>query len=229
MKRKLFVQLFFTIIGLLLFLPASAQRYAKSQFTLIAYEYEIDNKVKNDLYPLESYFKYNCEKGQNIIEATLISTVYGIVVQKMDDSLGCNFMPINTFTDKVKYNSYGYPDITIQKAIRLGDTKFYMRIILKVENEETDNEGKKTTEDIIRPKVTITLEIYDKNGFEPIQVIEGSASAVQAVKLTPEFIVGMNFADPTIKRKINSETLSDIINRAMLSALEKTKKTKKHK
>ena len=225
MKYLLFVTALFTGIFTN---NAYTQKYAKSQFTLFAFSHDIDDKVKLELSPLEGSIHFKPEKDQNAIEAMIIHTTYALVSKTMEDSLGSFFMPTNTFTNKTKYDDYGYPDMTIQKAIRLGDTKYFLRISLIVENDQYDNAGKKVSGDIFKPKVTLTLSVYNKYGFEPLQSAEAIQSSVKAVKLFPEFLAGMNMIDPSIKSKNNNETLYDILNRATLEAVLQLKYKKKN-
>jgi len=205
-----------------------AQKYIRSQFTLFSYDYDINEKIMIELSPLESYINYKPEKDQKKIEAMIIHTTYAMVIKCMEDSLGTFFLPVNTFTNKVKYDAYNYPNMSIQKAIKLGDTKYYIRINLLIENDQFDNQGNKITTDIFKPKVTLSLQIYNSFGFEPIETVEGISNSVQPVKISPEFLAGMNYIDNSIQKKNNIETLYNIINRAVLGAVIQAK-YKKHK
>jgi hypothetical protein len=223
------IKIFLSLIALIIAIPVFSQRYAKSQFSVFAYSYDIDERIKLELSPLEGSIKYNTENDQQVIEAMLVHSIYTIVTKCMEDSLGTYFLAPNSFQDKIKYDKYGYPDISIQKAIRLGDTKYFLKISVIVENEQFDINGKKKTTDEFQPKVTLTLSIYNKYGFEPLSSVEAVATAVKPVKLFPEFLAGMNFVDPSIVKKDRKmETLYDIVNRAALSGTLQLKYKKNH-
>ncbi len=96
---------------------------------------------------------------------------------------------------KIKYDDYGYPNTNIQKAIKLADTKYFLKIDASIENNNTES---KKNEDIFKPKVKITLSIYNKYGFLPLGTSESSATTENAVRISPEFISGMNFVDASI-------------------------------
>ncbi len=110
----------------------------------------------------------------------------------------------------------GYPNTNIQKAIKLADTKYFLKIDASIENNNTES---KKNEDIFKPKVKITLSIYNKYGFLPAETSESSATTENPVRISPEFISGMNFVDASILKKPNTETLADIYCKAILQAV----------
>jgi hypothetical protein len=216
-------RLFITILsGLFLLSGTFCQKYAKSQFTLFSYTYKIDNKVKIELSPLESQIRFNPEKKQDKVEGMMIHSLFYFISKTLADSLEVYILPANSMSD-VKYNEYGYPDINIQKAIKHADTKYYFKIHVVIENYILDEQGKKIIEDIFRPKISISIDIYNKYGYLPIQSSESNATAMGPVKISPEFLAGMNFVDNSIQNSDNTETLKDIFMKAVLEAIFKIK------
>lgn len=199
-----------------------SQKYSKSQFTLFSYNLKIDEKIKTELSPLESIITYKPEKKQDKIEGMLIHSLFAMISQTLNDSLGVYVLPANSLSD-ARYNEYGYPNISIQRAIKLADTKYFFKINAVIENNTLDAQGKKIEEDIFRPKITITIEIFNKYGYLPIQTSESNASASAPVKISPEFLAGMNFIDSSIKNNSNTETLKDIYMKAIIEAIFKIK------
>jgi hypothetical protein len=217
--KKIFIVLslsFFPLFGIF------CQKYSKSQFTLFSYNIKIDEKVKIELSPLESIIRFKPDKKQDKIEGMLIHSLYQMINQVMTDSLGVYILPSNSMSD-VKYNEYGYPNISIQKAIKLADTKYYFKINADIENYILDAQGKKITEDIFRPRLSLTIEIFNKYGYLPLQTSESNAMASAPIKISPEFLAGMNFVDNSIVNNMNTETLKDIYMKAILEAIFKIK------
>jgi hypothetical protein len=213
MIRKLFwLGLFATMANPLLF----GQKYAKSQFTLYSFSFNIDDKIKLELSPLENYIKFKPDKKQDKITGMLVNSLYYFTNQFLTDSLSIYILPINSL-GKIKYDDYGYPNTNIQKALKFSDTKYFLKIDASLENDVKDN--KKNNEDIFKPKIKITLSIYNKYGFLPIQTSESSATAENPIKISQEFISGMNFVDASILKKPNTETLRDIYFKAILQAV----------
>ena len=203
--------LFFSLITLNSF----GQKYSKSQFTVFSYNMNIEEKVKIELSKVESNINFKTEKKQTKLEAMLIHTMYENLTKALSDTFSIFFLPTNSFANKVKYSDYGYPDINISKAIRLSDTKFFLKIYVSIENEVNDNKGHRLEPNAFRPKVRLSVDIYNKYGNVAIQSATGSASTRNTIIVTPEFIAGMNYIDENIVRKQNSEVLIDLYTRAI--------------
>jgi hypothetical protein len=210
-KKFFWFLLFATMIYPLLY----GQKYAKYQFTLYSFSFDIDDKVKLELSPLENYIKFKPDKKQDKITGMLVHSLYNYTNQFLTDSLSIYILPVNSL-GKIKYDDYGYPNTNIQKAIKLADTKYFLKIDASIENNNTES---KKNEDIFKPKVKITLSIYNKYGFLPVQTSESSATTENPVRISPEFISGMNFVDASILKKPNTETLADIYCKAILQAV----------
>jgi hypothetical protein len=172
------------------------------------------------LSPLESIIRFKPEKKQEKIEGMLIHSLYQMLSQVLTDSLGVYIMTSNSLSN-AKYNEYGYPNISIQRAIKLADSKYFFKINAVVENYILDEQGKKITEDIFRPKISLTIEIFNKYGYLPLQTSESNAVASAPVKISPEYLAGMNFVDNSIKNIMNTETLKDIYMKAIIEAIFK--------
>ena len=213
MLKKLF---WFSMFALLINPILYGQKYAKSQFTLYSFSFNIDDKVKLELSPLESYIKFKPEKKQDKLTAMLVHSLYYFTNKILTDSLSIYILPVNSLGN-IKYDEYGYPNTNIQKAIKLAETKYYLKIDASLKNDVTAS--KKNNEDIFKPKIIITISVYNKYGYLPIQTSEGSATAENPIKIFPEFLSGMNFVDASIEKKPNTESLSEIYNRAILQAV----------
>jgi hypothetical protein len=205
----------------------NCQKFAKSQFTLFSYEVLISEQFKAELGSLEHYITYKPNENQDKIEGMLIHSVFEMASNILTDTLNIFILPVGSLTDKAKYNSYGYPEINIRKAIKLADTKYFLKIGVVFENGAYEGKSKKENKEIFIPKVTIKIEIFNKDGYLPIQSSAGSVATMNPIKVTPEFIAGMSFVDETIIKTKNTEVLKDIINRAISEAIFKIKyKTK---
>jgi hypothetical protein len=212
MKTKLILLIFLFGVSLN---HSYGQKYSRSQFTVFSYYVSIDEKFKSELGKVESHIKYKADKKQNKVEAMLIHTLYESLTKALSDSLGLFFLPINSMGEKAKYNDYGYPDLNITKAIRLGDTKYFLKINAYFDNEMNDSKGSRLEPNMFRPKIRVVVDIYNKYGNVAIQSSEGSVSTLKTVVVSPEFIAGMNFADDNLVKKDNSEVLKDLYNQAI--------------
>ncbi len=202
---------------------AQSQKYANSQFTLFSYEVSINERIKTELSPYENLITYKPQGKQDKIEGMLIHTLYSLASNILTDTLKIFILPVGSLTDKAKYNSYGYPEINIRKVIKLADTKYFLKIEAIIENDIIDLQTKKENKNIFRPKIIVKIDIFNKDGYLPIQSSVGSAEATSSVNITPEFIAGMNFMDDSVVKKQNMETLRDIMARSITEAIIKIK------
>jgi hypothetical protein len=212
-------QLFCILFILMLGFSAFAQRYANNQFIIYSYSIDIDDRVKQELKVFEAQISYNPINKQNKVDAILIHTMYNLITKAFSDSLKIFFLPPHSLTDKAKFNEYGYPEIIIQKAIRLSDTKYFMKIEASIENSKYDEKGKKITENVFVPVVNVSISIYNKFGFNPIQTSEGQSIASKPIVVSPSFIAGMNFVSSDIETISGEESLKQIMDRAISDAL----------
>lgn len=203
-----------------------AQKYARNQFVVFSYTVDVDERVKTELARYENLIQYNPTKKQSKVEAMLVHSLYQILTQTLSDSLIIYFLPPNNMGNKASYNVYGYPNIVIQKAIRLSDVKYFIKIDATIENSKYDEKGKKLTPDIFLPIITISVEIYNKFGFNPIQTAEGEAVATTPIKISESFIAGLNFVSPEIKATSKEETMRQLMERCALNVLYSIKNRK---
>jgi hypothetical protein len=216
MKIKLLSAL---LLLLIVHISLNAQRYSKNQFTLFSYTYNIDEDVMQKLSTYERNVFYKPEPGQTKTEAVLVHSMYNMLAKTLEDSFQIFMLPSYSLTTKAKYDVYGYPVINIQKAIKLSDTKYFLKLDASLDNDLFDVNGNKLPDNTFKPRITLKLFIYDKYGYVPIQESQGSASAIQPVKLTPEFMSGLNFVDTTMVKTEEQEVLKDIFNRAIIEAV----------
>jgi hypothetical protein len=195
------------------------QKYAKNQFVVFSYTVDVDDRVKKELSPFENLINYKLQKGQSAIEAMIVNSFYQIFTKTLEDSLMIYFLAPESMGDKATYTVYGYPDVVIQKAIRLSDVKYFMKIELSVENSKYDERGNKLKGDVFLPVVNVSVSIYNKFGFNPIQSAEGQAVASSPIQVKESFLAGLNFVSPSIKAKPEEETLKVLFERCTLNAL----------
>ncbi|MGC8823074.1 MAG: hypothetical protein ACP5PZ_00555 [Bacteroidales bacterium] len=216
MKKNIFMFLLFLLI------TASAgwsQKYARNQFVVFSYTVDIDDRVKKELSPYQNLINYQPQKKQTAVEAVLVHSFYQIFTKLLEDSLLIYFLPPESMGNKASYTDYGYPDVVIQKAIRLSDVKYFMKIELSIENSKYDEKGNRLTADVFLPVVNVSVGIYNKFGFNPIQTAEGQSVASAPIQVNESFLAGLNFVSPNVKAGANEETMRVLFERCALNAL----------
>lgn len=212
---------FFIAIFLLfnvLTISGQAQRYVKKQFTCHSYSLSIDSKVSQALSGFENLIEFNESGKQTKIEALLVHGVYSVVTKVLSDTLDINILAPNSLTNKVKYSIYGYPDISIQKAIRLTDTRFFLKITAFIDNDLFDKNGNRLAEGLFKPRLKLIVAIYNKDGFNPIQQAEAIATFPEPLDVKQGFFEKLIFVDPKIVAEPNEPTLNNLFYDAALQA-----------
>lgn len=195
------------------------QKYAKNQFTCFSYKVEIEDRVLQEFQKIESKINYNTAKNQTKVEAMLVHGLYNLATTVLADSLSIFILPPNSFANDIKYNVYGYPEINIQKALRLSDSKYFLKIFATIDNNIFDLNGKKLPATDFKPQITLKIDIYNKYGYLPIQTSESKASAIQPITFSQGFFAGLNFIDESVTKEPGQETLKDIFTRAIIEAV----------
>ena len=221
--NKLIILLFLSLI-----IPTKifSQRYTKGQFTMFSYYVNVDEKFKAEISPFESYFKINTGKKQEKSIAILVHNLYELTTQLLSDSLSISILPPNSLADKVKYSDYGYPDISIQKAQRLADSKYFLKILAYFENNPLDEKGSKLPENNFRLQCRINIDLYNAQGIIPMKAASGIYTLRTPIKITTEFFDDLNFVEIPDKTKSDRETLKEIMILAIDDAIYQIKHKK---
>jgi hypothetical protein len=223
MRKHIFLMVFMSFITVTV---GWSQKYARNQFVVFSYTVDIDERVKKELSSYQHLINYQVQKKQSAVEAMLVHSFYQIFTKLLEDSLMIYFLPPESMGSKASYTEYGYPDVVIQKAIRLSDVKYFMKIELSVENSKYDEKGNRLMADVFLPVVNVSVSIYNKFGFNPIQTAEGQAVASAPIQVKESFLAGLNFVSPTVKAGPNEETMKVLFERCALNALYSIKNKK---
>ena len=172
MNKKIFLLcLAFTSCGLGL----PQKKLNNSQVTLISYKCSVDSRTDRELSNYDSYINCNPPKGYDKVGEMMSESIYSMVKDRLESMLNVYMLPINSFMDNATYDALGFPEIGIQKAIKKGDTKYYLKIIANIESEFTELPN--SNDSGIKPKIKVILEVYNKDGYVPIKVAEGISAA----------------------------------------------------
>jgi len=78
---------------------------------------------------------------------------------------------LNTSGKQFDYDIYNYPNTSINKAIRKGTSKFYLRIDVSIEPEETQSSNLSTVTRTRKDSASTVADSTDNKGFKPKIVI----------------------------------------------------------
>lgn len=189
MNRKLF------LISIVIFFCASgfAQKTARNaQVSLFSYDYTFSADFIDKFKALSSNFSINKKDPKLAAEAILARNVFEEIKSSLDKVYGLFVLPENSFLDAAKYDDNGYPQILIQKAIREGNTKFFFKISTRFDFVPLTELPERIAPGEY-PRVYICIKIYNKFGYEPIQVMEATYYTDKPFSFNAEALSGLEY------------------------------------
>jgi len=206
---------------------AISQKYKNKETSLISFNINIYPDTKQFLENLQGHFSpYKNPKADKII-GTVKEKTWAFLMDRLQTDIGMLILPLRTLGDNYSYDRFGFPDGNINKAIKAGESKYYMKIDMFIGTELNPNhphypknprdsisEPIQIQEGQIMPKVTINITMYSENGILPINKYTGIAIAPRPFDLTPYVLDGLvntnNSFEPTTLMGIINEAIAEI-------------------
>jgi hypothetical protein len=172
MKRLLILSLILILGGKFLI----AQNITNEQFALTKYDVKISDEFREDLKPLQSFIQNTEVRAKNKedkLKAIMVHHIYYHLKSRFEKELDIDIIPRNTFGDNADYNEYGYPKISISKALRKGSASFYFKVKVEIKSktkERIDNDPdlEKIDKDIFFPHIITRVTIFNDEGIIPV-------------------------------------------------------------
>jgi hypothetical protein len=198
----------------------SARIYTNRQFTLINYEVELTKEFREQTAMMDDYIR-NSIKGftgrkQEKLEGKLYQMTYAWLEMKMEKVLEVDVLPVNSFTNKIKYNDYGYPDSKIKKAQGISYSNYYFKARVEIDAVPVEGESVST----ICPIVRMELIIFDKVGVLPIEKFSVEKKCPEKQFLEQDFLDGIVKPMDEEELKTKKESLFHIYYIAMMDIIE---------
>jgi hypothetical protein len=169
---------------------AQTQRYQNRQLALISFNYTISKDIKTNFDEFAHLFpEVDHKKADRIIAVAKEFTWY-ILKERLESETGMYILPINSHGSSFKYDEYKFPNVNINKALKHGSTRYYLKVDLIISSGIPKGEmgyGAMPTDDAITegmdlesaclPVMDMEISIYNDKGILPIQKISGSITA----------------------------------------------------
>jgi hypothetical protein len=204
MKRKLI--LLIILLGVIYQLQAQ-KTVRNAQITLFGYDYSFSSAFMDSFSKLSPNFTFKGTGKQNSAEVILARNIYVVVKEQLSKVYNLYALPENSFQKDVKYDENGYPQLLIQKAIKEGTTRFYFKVIASIDNVPVTDLPKECPNGVY-PRVNICIKIYNKFGYEPVKVMEGSYYPTKPYAFTPDKLNGLELT----KQEEETETPGSVRN-----------------
>lgn len=181
------------LITLGLFNHAYSQNYRNKQLALISFDVTIEQSLKVVLDEQADLFPETDNKKADRIVARLKERSWYLIKDKLENETEMYILPLNAHGKSFKYDDYGFPDVSINRALRVGTSKYYIKVDLELNSvsyQKDTGYGASTSEtdtteiievkegDII-PEVKVTITSFTNNGIIPMH----KASGYSTVKL----------------------------------------------
>ncbi len=179
------------IVSIIIGTPFNAlsQKYKNKEMSLISFNVSIHPETKKYLDQFESKFSSVKNKDADKIIAKIKEQAWGSLADSLQQEIEMILLPISTFGNKIGYDAYNFPDVSISKAQRIGFSRFYMKVDLEIgpkalqyplshkERNDSTLQSEKPKEGEIKPVVTITITCFPTNGIIPIGKYIGTSEA----------------------------------------------------
>lgn len=229
----------FLSLALLLFLGAGSSIYSQSlrnrEVALISFNYSIHQQVSQVLSELSQYFpEVEISKGDKYT-SILKDRSWSLIEEMLMKEFNMYILPLNTFGRSFSYDQYGYPNVSINRALRQGTARFYLKVDLifsqitppkEIGFGSTSRTRKDSTETIeieessgFIPEVSITVTFFTDKGIIPLQKVTGTSKANSPWVITPEILNGLvNNEDYHADQTID---IMGLIHQAMKDVIKK--------
>jgi hypothetical protein len=209
------------------------QFYKNKQLTLIAFNLSIENDVK-PYFDSQSHLFPEVENKKADKKISLLKEkIWYLIESRLVGQTEMYIFPINSHGSSFKYDVYGFPDVSINKALKDGSSKYYFKVDLTIgSNLKYDEKGygskppvkKNDTEDLdpktsILPVISIEITTYNDKGILPVHKFTGSASASNPWVLSEDVFNGV--INRKEYNKEDSNYLLGLVNLALTSLLKK--------
>lgn len=208
---------------------ANAINYKNKQLALIAFNLTISPSMLEKLNTLENHFPEAKNKKNNKVIKRIKDMTWSVLEERLQKEIGMYILPINAYGKEFDYDQYEYPNTNINKAIRRGISKYYMKIDMTIDFEEIakpsvvsttlkniiDTTNKTSNAELPQPKarVSITLTTFSEKGIIPIDKFTGNFTALEPWVFEAPLLDGL-VNDKTF---VDTNTLMGLFNTALSS------------
>ncbi|MBN1990165.1 MAG: hypothetical protein JW783_12255 [Bacteroidales bacterium] len=194
-------------IAVLIPIVSVAINYNNKQVAIISYSVSIDDACMQKIKAYEELFpSVDKEKADRVI-ARIKDVSYAFFEEQLEREVGMYILPLNAFGSKFDYDVYGYPDMSINKAMRKGNSKYYIKVELIITQKPSETNGKlfgiindstpaqeieeENSVETIQPVILYNITTYSEKGVLPIDKFSAEITATEALPLSNEFLHGL--------------------------------------
>lgn len=181
-------------------LSAQSKKFYKRETALIFYELTIDGGYMQKFEQYEQLFSPSKDSKRHPIKNQMLYTSWDMVRQALEQQTGMLIVPMDAYGKRFTYNDYGFPNMTANKAISKGESRYYLRfdISLKPEANPIYSTNAQKPDSLltvlepnqIQPILTIDITIYPNKGVLPVCKATITHKAPEPMELNAELFDG---------------------------------------
>lgn len=193
--------------------------YRNKQFVLISFNVTINEYVKARIDEHKHLFPPHSNPKVDPVKARIKQRVWVHLEERIVREVGLYVLPLNAYGEQFSYDIYGFPDMPINRALRRGTSRFYLRVDLNIDaqgipdknflqRQSRNQEGSEQQEPEIKPQITLTLIAHNDKGVMPIDRQTAIIVSPEPTTFSADFLNGFINGSPTD----DMQTLFDLID-----------------
>jgi hypothetical protein len=211
----------FVVLALALSINANAQNYRNKELSLISYNFSISPNLRLPLNSQAHLFPETKNKKADKVVALTKDRTWDVIKERLESETGMYILPLNSHGSSFKYDQYNFPNVPINRAIRVGSSRYYLRVDMNLSAAPTGREGgygtraadANTDSEGITPQVTITVTTYSDKGVVPQHRFSKTLTAEKAWILGEENLNGIT--NHKEYQKNDTSTILGLVNMAL--------------
>lgn len=211
----------------------TAQSYRNKQLALISYNYNIHQNIKPQFDEFAYLFPDTKDPKIDKTISILKNNTWFILKDGLEEKTGMYIFPINAHGKDFKYDVYEFPEMTINKALRKGTSKYYIKVDVTISafsskadkgygsiaSKDTTKNLNELPEGSLIPVVTIEVTTYTREGIIPMQKVVGSATVTEPWIISTSTFEGLKKGEKLDLNNPNS--IMGLVNTAITNLLGK--------
>ena len=200
----------------LLSLNIAAQNITNKQFVLIDYDLKISDNFRTQTESLQDFFqsaKVHNEDAKDRLKAILIHDLYYKLKPQLERKLEISILPVNSFMQETNYDEFGYPEMSISKALRKGDSPFYFNVKVTLDSKEQEE----NMESVVQPHFVIESKVFSDEGILPVFKWHGEKGVTEPLPVSKMLFKG--FVDNLPQDQKAETTLSSLYDEAVINLI----------
>lgn len=209
------------LTGLVLTLNLSAQNIINKQFALIDYNLEITDNFRDQTESLQNFYQsaqVHNEEAEDRLKAILVHDIYYNLKPRLERELQISILPVNSFMQEAKYDDFGYPKMSIRRALRKGDSPFYFNVNVELNSREAEEINQEdNTGPVVQPQFIVDIKVFNDEGILPVYKWHGEKMASRALPVSKTLFKG--FVDELPGAQKTDTTLTFLYDEAVTTLI----------